>query len=146
MTDHDHTDDRDRDRDRDSDHDATDADRDAADPDPDPEPDPGRTTDPTAGPTTGSTGATARETVSWDLPPGVPVHECDRCGRPFADPDFLALHRGLAHWADLSETERGAYWDAVETERADLRRFRIVALGGLVVLYFGFLILYAVAT
>jgi hypothetical protein len=133
VTDHDHDHDRDR-------HGATDADRDGTAPDPD------RPTAESTGRSTGSAGPSARETVSWDLPAGAPAHECERCGRPFADPDFLALHRGLAHWTDLSEPERETYWSAVETERADLRRFRIVALGGLVVLYFGFLILYAVAT
>jgi len=86
----------------------------------------------------------ARTAVETAVPPGAPVHRCARCDRPFADASSLALHRGLAHGADLSAAERDAYAEALDAERADLRRFRIVALGALVLLYFGLLFAYAV--
>ena len=79
-----------------------------------------------------------------DVPDGATVHECPRCGAPFARERHRDLHLGLAH-GDLTEDERAAYAAASEDERADLRRFRIVALGALVVIYFGFLFTYAVA-
>jgi hypothetical protein len=43
----------------------------------------------------------------------------------------------------LEESERAAYRSALADEEADLRRFRIVALGLLVLVYFGFLFAYA---
>jgi hypothetical protein len=77
------------------------------------------------------------------VPPGAPTHTCARCGRPFGRERHLALHRGLAHGDTLDEAERAAYESALTDERADLRRFRIVGLGLLVLVYFGFLFAYA---
>ncbi|WP_224336942.1 hypothetical protein [Haloprofundus halobius] len=71
---------------------------------------------------------------------------CRYCGDPFVEERHLALHRGLNHANDLTETEREAYRDAYADEEADLKRFRLVSLGALVVLYFGFLFVYAVVT
>jgi hypothetical protein len=84
--------------------------------------------------------------VETEVPPDATTHVCERCGRPFARESYLALHRGLAHRADLSEAERAAYEAALDEERDDLTRFRILALGALVVLYFGFLFAYALFT
>ncbi|MFB6120667.1 MAG: C2H2-type zinc finger protein [Halobacteriaceae archaeon] len=70
---------------------------------------------------------------------------CDRCGEPFPDEHLLALHRGHAH-EDLTPTERSAFEDAREAETGSLRLFRLQALGALVLLYFGFLMAYAVVT
>lgn len=104
-----------------------------------------RPTDPsTDGPSTD--GPDARESVETAVPPGATAHACERCGRPFAHESYLALHRGLAHGAALTDEERAAYAAALDDERDDLRRFRIVALGGLVLLYFGFLFAYALFT
>jgi hypothetical protein len=80
------------------------------------------------------------------VPPDATAHVCERCGRPFADEGYLALHRGLAHADDLSTAELEAFRDARDREEADLQRFRLIALGALVVLYFGFLMTYAVVT
>ena len=77
------------------------------------------------------------------VPPDAPARVCERCGRPFARETYLVLHRGLDHYADLTDAEREAFESAYRDERADIRRFRIVALGGLVALYFGFLLAYA---
>lgn len=83
-------------------------------------------------------------TAPTDVPDDATPATCERCGRPFPDQQLLALHRGLEHESDLTDDERRAYASAYETEQADLRRFRLLALGALVVLYFGFLIVYAI--
>jgi hypothetical protein len=82
--------------------------------------------------------------VETSVPDGAPVYRCSHCGRPFATESFLALHRGLAHGTALTADERDAYESALAAETADIRRFRIIALGGLVALYFGLLFAYAV--
>ncbi|MFB6143640.1 MAG: C2H2-type zinc finger protein [Halorientalis sp.] len=83
------------------------------------------------------------DTADYEVPAGETPHRCARCGAPFADEQLLALHRGLEHAADLSATERTAHEEALEAEQAAVRRFRLVALGALVVLYFGLLVTYA---
>lgn len=72
------------------------------------------------------------------------AHVCGRCGRPFVREEHLALHRGLDHPSDLSAAEREAFEAAHDSEVADLRRFRLLALAGVVALYFAFLFAYAV--
>lgn len=69
---------------------------------------------------------------------------CSRCGRPFADDTLLALHRGHVHADDLSDAEAAAFEAAYDDEQAQIRAFRLKALGTLILLYFGFLMLYAV--
>jgi len=69
--------------------------------------------------------------------------ECPYCGRPFAREKLLALHCGHAHAEKLTDEEQSAFEAAFEDERTALRRFRLKALGALVVLYFGFLLVYA---
>ena len=88
----------------------------------------------------------ARTAVETVVPPDGPVHRCAYCDRPFAEESYLVLHRGLAHADELSADEREAFTAAYGEEEADLRRFRIVALGLLVLLYFGFLFAFAVVT
>lgn len=82
---------------------------------------------------------TRNDTADGD---GAP-HVCAYCGRAFARPDWLALHRGLAHEARLNDGERAAFADAREREAAALRKFRLKALAVLVVLYFGFVMAYS---
>ncbi|MFB6102081.1 MAG: C2H2-type zinc finger protein [Haloplanus sp.] len=84
--------------------------------------------------------------IDTHAPPDATTHVCDRCGRPFARENQLALHRGLDHAADLSAAEREAFEAAHEDEVADLRRFRLLALAVLVAIYFGFLMTYAIVT
>ena len=79
-------------------------------------------------------------------PPPEPPEEpavCSHCGARFVDDELLALHRGLGHDAELTEAEREAYADAVASERDDIRLFRLKALAALLVLYFGFIFVYA---
>ena len=98
--------------------------------------------DPEGGP---DPAAVDRSGVELDVPAGAEVYACERCGERFPRERQRDLHRGLAHAADLTPAEREAYADASADEGADLRRFRIVSLGLLVLIYFGFLFLYAVA-
>lgn len=79
----------------------------------------------------------------YDVRPELPVYECARCGRPFAREEWLALHRGLDHPGELNEAEVEAFREAHADEEAALRRFRLQALGVLVLLYFGLLMVYA---
>jgi hypothetical protein len=97
-------------------------------------------------PPTNPVASDARTAVETDVPPDGPVHRCTYCDRPFAEESYLILHRGLAHADVLSQIEREAFADAYTEEEADLGRFRIVALGLLVLLYFGFLFTFAVVT
>jgi hypothetical protein len=92
------------------------------------------------------TDGTPRVAVETSVPPEAPVHRCAYCGRPFAEASYLTLHRGLAHGDELPTDEREAFEAAYAEENADLRRFRIVALGLLVLLYFGFLFAFAIVT
>ena len=95
---------------------------------------------------TTSSGFDPRVSVETSVPDGAAVHRCAYCDRPFATASYLALHRGLAHADQLSGTEREAFGAAYEDEQSELGRFRLVALGLLVLLYFGFLFTFAVVT
>lgn len=75
--------------------------------------------------------------------PDGPPYPCPYCDRRFTRADWLALHEGLAHEEQLDGVERDAVAAAREAEREALRLFRLKALGALVLLYFGFLVLYA---
>jgi len=80
---------------------------------------------------------------AFEVPTGVEAVTCPECGRPFVDEEVLALHRGRAHAEGLSGEPRAAFERALEAEETWLRRFRLKALGGLVLLYFALLTLYA---
>ena len=69
--------------------------------------------------------------------------ECPYCEAVFARERHRDLHVGQAHDGALSAAEREAYETAEAAEREDLRLFRLKALAALVLVYFGFLILYA---
>jgi hypothetical protein len=69
---------------------------------------------------------------------------CEHCGEPFPSERLRDLHRGLEHWPELDDDEQAAYETAYEAEDEALRSFRLRALAALVVLYFGFLMAYAV--
>ncbi|QLD88415.1 C2H2-type zinc finger protein [Natronomonas salina] len=82
-----------------------------------------------------------RQTPPEDAPAEPAV--CSYCGARFADDELLALHRGLEHESELTEAEREAYVEAVASEREDVKLFRLKALVALLVLYFGFIFVYA---
>lgn len=81
--------------------------------------------------------------VEHEVRPELPVFECEYCGRPFARESWLALHRGQEHPGDIEAAHVEAFREAHADEEAELRRFRLKALGTLVVLYFGLLMVYA---
>ncbi len=84
-------------------------------------------------------------TDDYAVPTDAPRHDCGRCDATFASERHLALHRGLEH-DGLTEPERAAFAEARATEEAELRRFRIMALGALVAVYFALLFAYALVT
>jgi hypothetical protein len=69
--------------------------------------------------------------------------ECRYCGHPFAKTEWLALHRGLEHPAELDDEEVAAFREAHDAEENELKTFRLQALGALVVVYFFLLMIYA---
>jgi hypothetical protein len=73
-----------------------------------------------------------------------PAGECDYCGHPFPTTDRLVLHKGLEHPQELDADEEDAFLSARADEEDELRTLRLKALGALVLLYFGFLMLYAI--
>ncbi|MFC7236027.1 DUF7410 domain-containing protein [Halosegnis marinus] len=72
-------------------------------------------------------------------------HDCPYCDRVFARGAYRDLHLGLDHGGDLTPAERAAYEDALADEEEALTLFRYKALGLLVLIYFGFLMAYAVS-
>jgi len=82
--------------------------------------------------------------VQSTVPPDDSPDVCQYCGEPYPTDDRLALHKGLEHWSNLDDAERTAFDDARAEERDALSSFRLRALAGIVVLYFGFLFLYAI--
>jgi hypothetical protein len=69
---------------------------------------------------------------------------CAYCGRPFVREEYLALHRGLEHGTEIDETEREAFETAHDEEYEDIRLFRLKVVLALVIIYFGFVMVYAV--
>jgi hypothetical protein len=69
---------------------------------------------------------------------------CPYCGFELVDDKQQQLHLGLEHYAELTDDQRETFKQAYTREESELNRFRIIALGGLVALYFGFLVVYAV--
>ncbi len=69
---------------------------------------------------------------------------CPYCGFELTDETQYRLHLGLAHYGSLTDDEREQFKQSYTDEEATLNRFRIIALGGLVALYFGFLVVYAI--
>jgi hypothetical protein len=68
---------------------------------------------------------------------------CPYCDRRFARDDYRDLHLGVDHAGELTAEERERYEAALAEEEQQLRLFRYKALGLLVLVYFGFLILFA---
>jgi len=83
------------------------------------------------------------EDTDYDVPADATASRCSYCGRPFAREDWLALHRGLAHPNELDGAEVEAFRAAHEDEAESLATFRLQALGALVLIYFGLLMIYA---
>lgn len=72
------------------------------------------------------------------------LHRCPYCDRRERTETLLALHIGETHWDVATESERERYETAYEDESDALWRFRLLSVGALVLLYFGFLFAYAI--
>lgn len=83
-------------------------------------------------------------TTEISVPSGDETYGCPHCGRVFPRARQRDLHRGQGHPAALDDEEVDSYHEAAQSEWDSLRRYRYVALGALVLLYFGFLIAFAV--
>jgi hypothetical protein len=83
-------------------------------------------------------------TTEVSVPSGSETYGCPHCGRVFPRARQRDLHRGQDHPAALDDDEVDTYREAAQSEWDSLRRYRYVALGALVLLYFGFLIAFAV--
>ncbi|OAQ52076.1 hypothetical protein HTG_13925 [Natrinema mahii] len=93
-------------------------------------------------------GATVIADPAVDVPEAVtgdgdPPARCPYCGRPFRRGRYERLHRGRAHAERLSDRERAALERARRVENKTLRRVRLYAVGAVVVIYFGLLIVAA---
>ncbi len=84
-----------------------------------------------------------RQLPETDVSPDATPIVCEHCGFELKNEKQHRLHLGLEHYGQLSEGDRETFRETYHEEEAELNRFRIIALGGLVVLYFGFLIIYA---
>ncbi|MXR43100.1 DNA-binding protein [Halobaculum sp. WSA2] len=73
-----------------------------------------------------------------------PTVRCDYCRHPFPTTDRLVLHKGIEHPQQLNDSEEKAFFSAQADEEDELRTLRLKALGGLVLLYFGLLFMYAI--
>jgi hypothetical protein len=82
-------------------------------------------------------------TEDYDVPEDEAAYECGYCGRPFAREEWLALHRGLDHPAQLDDEQVAAFRAAHDAEESALGNFRLRALGALVIIYFCLLMIYA---
>ncbi|MFB6176031.1 MAG: C2H2-type zinc finger protein [Halobaculum sp.] len=83
-------------------------------------------------------------TTEVSVPAGSETYDCPHCGRVFPRERQRDLHRGQEHPEEVTEAEAEAFRRAAESEWDDLRRYRYLALGALVLLYFGFLIAFVV--
>ncbi|WP_240452031.1 DUF7410 domain-containing protein [Halostella salina] len=81
-----------------------------------------------------------------ELPADEQTEDCPYCGRPFAYEEYRTLHVGLDHPEACTEAEVEAFQAAYREESEDLRLFRLKAIGGIVLLYFGFLFTYSLVT
>ncbi|KAA9406744.1 DUF7410 domain-containing protein [Haloarcula sp. KBTZ06] len=98
----------------------------------------------TATQTAADTAATSTDDgAAYDVPADATAYTCAYCGRPFARESWLALHRGLAHPNELDDAEIEAFRAAHDDEEESLSTFRLQALGALVLIYFGLLMIYA---
>lgn len=85
-------------------------------------------------------------TLPREIPSDATPARCPYCDDAFPDEELLALHVGLDHGDVCTPEERERFEEAFEAETEDVRLFQLQAVGMLVLLYFGLLITYAVAT
>jgi hypothetical protein len=82
--------------------------------------------------------------AGYEIPPGATVAACPYCDARFPNATLRALHWERAHDDELTADERQAAATARDDETEGIRHFRLLALGALVLLYFGLVIAYSV--
>ena len=83
--------------------------------------------------------------IRTTIPGGeTPAGACEYCGQPFPTSERLVLHKGLEHHQQLDDSEQEAFVSEFTDEEDDLRALRLRALAVLVLVYFGFLFIYAI--
>jgi len=93
----------------------------------------------------GDATASARDAAAETaVPDGDEPSTCPHCGRRFPRERAVTLHVGLDHADEASDEAVEAFQATYREERTELRRFQLLALAVLVVLYFGFLFAFAV--
>jgi hypothetical protein len=88
--------------------------------------------------------ATAAEHVENAVPEDRTAHRCPYCDRPFAAADRVTLHVGLTHYDVCTDAEAEAFEEAYLAENQAIKRYRLKAAAVLILVYFGFLMIYAV--
>lgn len=73
-----------------------------------------------------------------------PAYMCQYCEHPYPERERLVLHKGLEHPAKLDEEEKKAFQQAYEEEAERLQSFRLKGMIVIVLIYFTFLIMYAI--
>jgi hypothetical protein len=91
-----------------------------------------------------STPSTATEHAETAVPDDRTAHRCPYCDRPFAVEARVTLHVGLTHYDVCTDAEAEAFEDAYVAETDAIKRYRLKAAALLIVVYFGFLMVYAV--
>jgi len=93
--------------------------------------------------TAGPDDRTASDTY---VPDGATAYRCPYCDRPFRREEQRTLHIGLSHYDRMTEAEEAAFREVYSAEDETLGLYRLKLVGGLVLVYFGMLLLYAVVT
>jgi hypothetical protein len=86
----------------------------------------------------------ATEHVETTVPEDATAHRCPYCDRPFAIEERVTLHVGLTHYDVCTDAEVDAFQSTYTAENEAIRRYRLKAAAVLIVVYFGFLMVYAV--
>ena len=73
-----------------------------------------------------------------------PEYVCRHCDHPFPERERLVLHKGLEHPAALTAEEEEEFRETYKAETQELRSFRLKGLVVIVLLYFAFLMMYAI--
>jgi hypothetical protein len=78
------------------------------------------------------------------VPEGETAYRCPYCGRAFAAERRVTLHVGLTHYDVCTDAEAEAFEEVYLAENQAIKRYRLKAAAVLILVYFGFLMVYAV--
>jgi len=88
--------------------------------------------------------STESQHVEAVVPEDRTAHRCPYCDRPFASEERVTLHVGLTHYDVCTDAEAEAFEEAYLAETDEIKRYRLKAAAVLILVYFGFLMVYAV--